>query len=77
MDIADQADGGYSDEDITGRVPIARLASPGDIARATHFLADPSQSGFINGQALAVDGGWTDDGSWQACVFASVDPGDT
>ena len=66
MDVADQASGGYSDEDITGRVPMARFASPDDIARAIHFLADPSQSGFINGQALAIDGGWTSDGSWQS-----------
>ncbi len=66
MDVADQAGGGYSDEDITGRVPMARFASPDDIARAIRFLADPSQSGFINGQALAIDGGWTSDGSWQS-----------
>jgi NAD(P)-dependent dehydrogenase (short-subunit alcohol dehydrogenase family) len=66
MDVADQAGGGYSDHDITGRVPMARFASPDDIARAIRFLADPSQSGFINGQALAIDGGWTSDGSWQS-----------
>ena len=65
MDVADQAGGGYSDGDIIGRVPMARFASPDDIARAILFLADPSQSGFINGQALAIDGGWTADGSWQ------------
>ena len=66
MDAADQAGGGYSDEDIVGRVPMARFANPDDIARAILFLADPSQSGFINGQALAIDGGWTADGSWQS-----------
>ena len=66
MDVADQAGGGYSDDDITGRVPMARFASPDDIAHAIRFLADPSQSGFINGQALAIDGGWTADGSWQS-----------
>ncbi len=65
MDVADQANGGYTDEDITGRVPMARFARPDDIARAILFLADPAQSGFINGQTLAVDGGWTADGSWQ------------
>lgn len=66
MDVADQADGGYTDEDIIGRVPMARFARPDDIAHAILFLADSSQSGFINGQALAVDGGWTADGSWQS-----------
>ncbi len=46
MDVADQAGGGYTDDDITGRVPMARFARPDDIARAILFLADPSQSGF-------------------------------
>lgn len=66
MDVADQAGGGYTDEDIIGRVPMARFARPDDIAHAILFLADSAQSGFINGQALAVDGGWTVDGSWQS-----------
>jgi NAD(P)-dependent dehydrogenase (short-subunit alcohol dehydrogenase family) len=66
MDVADQAGGSYSDADIVERVPMARFASPEDIARAIVFLADGNESGFINGQALAVDGGWTADGSWDA-----------
>lgn len=66
MDIADQAGGGYSDADIEGVNPMGRFAMPDDIARAILFLADPGQSGFINGHALAVDGGWTTDGSWQS-----------
>jgi len=66
MDAADQAGGGYNDADIEGVNPMGRFATPGDIARAILFLADPEQSGFINGQALAVDGGWTVDGSWQS-----------
>jgi NAD(P)-dependent dehydrogenase (short-subunit alcohol dehydrogenase family) len=66
MDVADQAGGGYTDADITGRVPMARFASPDDIARAIAFLADPQESGFVNGHALAVDGGWTADGSWES-----------
>jgi NAD(P)-dependent dehydrogenase (short-subunit alcohol dehydrogenase family) len=66
MDMADQAGGGYTDADITGRVPMARFASPEDIANAIAFLADSRQSGFVNGHALAVDGGWTADGSWES-----------
>ncbi len=64
MDVADQASGGYTDDDITGQVPMGRFAAPGDIASAVAFLADPELSGFINGVALPVDGGWTADGSW-------------
>ena len=66
MDVADQASGGYTDEDIEDRVPMGRFASPDDIAQAILFLAEPKQSGFINGQALPIDGGWTTDGSWQS-----------
>lgn len=66
MDHADQAASAYTDSDIIGRVPMARFASPDDIANAVHFLADPARSGFINGHTLAVDGGWTADGSWQS-----------
>jgi NAD(P)-dependent dehydrogenase (short-subunit alcohol dehydrogenase family) len=66
MDVADQAGGSYTDADIEGRVPMGRFASPDDVARAIAFLADPQESGFINGHALAVDGGWTSDGSWES-----------
>jgi NAD(P)-dependent dehydrogenase (short-subunit alcohol dehydrogenase family) len=66
MDVADQAGGSYTDDDITGRIPMARFATPDDIARAIAFLADPQESAFINGQALAVDGGWSSDGSWES-----------
>jgi NAD(P)-dependent dehydrogenase (short-subunit alcohol dehydrogenase family) len=66
MDVADQAGGGYNDADIEGVNPMGRFASPEDIAQAILFLAEPERSGFVNGQALAVDGGWTVDGSWQS-----------
>jgi NAD(P)-dependent dehydrogenase (short-subunit alcohol dehydrogenase family) len=64
MDAEDQASGAYSDADIANQVPLARFAAPRDVARAVAFLADPAQSGFINGVALPVDGGWTADASW-------------
>jgi NAD(P)-dependent dehydrogenase (short-subunit alcohol dehydrogenase family) len=66
MDAADQTGGSYTDADIIGRVPMGRFASPDDIAKAIAFLADPQESGFINGHALVVDGGWTSDGSWES-----------
>lgn len=66
MDTADQVGGSYTDLDITGRVPMARFASPDDIARAIAFLGNPEESGFVNGHALVVDGGWTADGSWES-----------
>jgi NAD(P)-dependent dehydrogenase (short-subunit alcohol dehydrogenase family) len=65
MDEADQRRGVYSDQDITDRVPMARFASATDVAEAIAFLADSEKSGFINGAALPVDGGWTADVSWQ------------
>jgi NAD(P)-dependent dehydrogenase (short-subunit alcohol dehydrogenase family) len=64
MDQADQAGGSYSDSDIENRVPMARFASPTDIAEAIAFLADPKQAAFVNGMELRVDGGWLADGSW-------------
>ena len=66
MDSAAQDKGIYSDADITGRIPMARFATPDDIARAIAFLADEKESSFINGHTLVVDGGWTADGSWES-----------
>jgi NAD(P)-dependent dehydrogenase (short-subunit alcohol dehydrogenase family) len=66
MDVADQRSGAYSDADIVNRVPMARFASPQDVANAIAFLADNSRSGFINGVSLPVDGGWIADGSWDS-----------
>jgi len=64
MDVADQAAGAYTDSDILERAPLGRFAAPQDVAAAVAFLADPERSGFINGVALPVDGGWTADASW-------------
>ena len=66
MDVESQAGGHYGDTDITDHVPMGRFAVPDDIAQAVAFLADPARSGFVNGVALPVDGGWTADGSWQS-----------
>ena len=66
MDAADQANGTYTDDDIIAVNPMGRFATPDDIAKAIAYLADPNQSGFVNGHALVVDGGWTTDASWQS-----------
>jgi NAD(P)-dependent dehydrogenase (short-subunit alcohol dehydrogenase family) len=71
MDDASQAEGAYRDGDITDHVPLARFAQPDDIAQAVAFLADPAKSGFVNGVALSVDGGWHVDGSWQSLRLAT------
>jgi NAD(P)-dependent dehydrogenase (short-subunit alcohol dehydrogenase family) len=70
MDDTAQATGVYADADITERVPMARFATADDVARAIAFLADPAESGFVNGHTLVVDGGWTADGSWQSLRLA-------
>jgi 2-keto-3-deoxy-L-fuconate dehydrogenase len=40
------------------RQPMGRLGTPEEIASLATFLANPN-AGFITGQALAIDGGWT------------------
>ncbi len=70
MDVADQSSGNYRDSDIINRVPMGRFAAPADIAQAILFLGDPATSGFINGQTLVVDGGWTADASWESLRLA-------
>lgn len=47
------ADGGAS---VTRTLPMARMAVPGDVARACLFLAGPL-AGYVNGADLAVHGG--------------------
>lgn len=66
MDEADQGSGAYTDTDIVNRVPMARFATPQDVAEAVIMLLDSDRSAFINGVSLPVDGGWTADGSWDA-----------
>ena len=42
---------------IKGRIPLGRLGSPEDVARAVTFLASPSAA-YITGANLVVDGGF-------------------
>jgi 3-oxoacyl-[acyl-carrier protein] reductase len=39
-------------------IPAGRLGRPEEVARAVVFLGAPA-AGYINGQTLVVDGGWT------------------
>ena len=41
------------------RVPQRRYGKPSEIASAALFLLDPMHSGFITGQTVCVDGGFT------------------
>lgn len=66
MDARDMGGGAYTNEDIEGRVPMHRFATPDDIARGILYLADDALSPFVNGVALSVDGGWAADGSWES-----------
>ena len=52
----------FSQEEVRGflleRIPLNRLGKPEDIANLAVFLAS-EYSGYITGQAIFVDGGWT------------------
>ena len=55
-----------TEQAISPLIPMGRFATPDDIAKAILYLATPEHSGFVNGHALVVDGGWTTDASWQS-----------
>ena len=42
---------------VKGRIPLGRLGSPEDVARAVTFLASPAAA-YITGANLVVDGGF-------------------
>ena len=56
---------GKTEEEITAaraafvaRQPMGRIAQPEEIARLAVYLAS-DESGFVTGQAIAIDGGWS------------------
>jgi len=51
------AAGNVNEAQIKARIPLGRLARPGDVADAVSFLLG-DQSSFITGHSLYVDGGW-------------------
>jgi NAD(P)-dependent dehydrogenase (short-subunit alcohol dehydrogenase family) len=44
---------------LAGKTVSGRVGRPEEIAHAIYFLADETQSSFMTGQALGVDGGAT------------------
>jgi NAD(P)-dependent dehydrogenase (short-subunit alcohol dehydrogenase family) len=46
-------------ENLANKTVIGRVGTPTEIAHAIYFLADSTQSSFMTGQAMIVDGGAT------------------
>lgn len=53
-------DGTYTQRyyNVIHRTPMGRLGDPVELTGALKFFADPSMSGYITGQVIAVDGGF-------------------
>src|SRR5579872_706299 len=51
------AAGNLNEAQIKARIPLGRLAQPGDVVDAVSFLLS-DQASFITGHSLYVDGGW-------------------
>jgi NAD(P)-dependent dehydrogenase (short-subunit alcohol dehydrogenase family) len=51
-------DGSQQESWMLQRVPLNRLADPDEIARVVRFLAS-EEAGYVTGQTVVADGGWT------------------
>lgn len=45
-------------EALAGRIPARRFGQPQEVGAAVAFLATP-EAGYVTGQELLVDGGWS------------------
>ena len=59
------ADGSMREDWMLERVPAKRLAAPQEIASVVLFLAGDG-AGYVTGQSIVVDGGWTVQGTLHA-----------
>lgn len=50
-------------ETLVRRIPIGRLGTPEDVAKIAVFLAS-SESDYVTGETILVDGGWQAYGAW-------------
>ena len=55
--VRDLVAGGYDLEPVLARIPLGRIATPEEMANEIVHLA--LDAGFVTGQVLPVDGGWT------------------
>lgn len=56
--LQEQPDPAAAEAEVASRIPLARLATPEDIAGAAVFLASP-ESAYVTGTVLLADGGYT------------------
>jgi NAD(P)-dependent dehydrogenase (short-subunit alcohol dehydrogenase family) len=61
------AQGAIVEEEVTARTPAGRWATTEDVARAAVFLCS-RDAGFVTGQTLVVDGGYTAYGAAHAAT---------
>jgi len=60
--VAAQPDPAAAERQLAQQYPGGRIADPAEVAEVVSFLVSP-RSSFVNGAAIAVDGGLT------ACLY--------